>query len=87
MIRIFKGFLQLLSLRPQTESLQHTGSTVPVLLAVVLGYHLFLDVFQLLVGEVLHEHRLKHLQHISVKTQLDAEKDEQVTFLIIAYPA
>lgn len=65
MISIFKGFLQLLCLGPQTEALQHLSGTVPLLLAAVLRYHLFLYVLQLLVGEVLHKHRLEHLKHIS----------------------
>lgn len=63
-IGVLEGFLQLLCLAPQAEALQHLGGTVPLLLAAVLCYHLFLDVLKLLVREVLHEHRLKHLQHI-----------------------
>lgn len=65
-IGILKGFLQLLCLAPQTEALEHLSGTVPLLLAAVLCYHLFLDVLELLIGEVLHEHRLKHLQCISL---------------------
>lgn len=63
-IGVLEGFLQLLCLAPQAEALQHLGGTVPLLLAAVLCYHLFLDVLKLLVREVLHEHRLKDLQHI-----------------------
>lgn len=64
-IRILEGFLQLLRLTPQAEALQHLGSTVPLLLTAMLRYHLLFDVLELLIGEVLHEHRLKHLQYIS----------------------
>lgn len=66
MIRILEDFLQLLRLTPQAEALQHLGSTVPLLLTAVLRYHLFFDVLQLLIGEVLHEHWLEHLQCISL---------------------
>lgn len=66
MISILKCFLQLLCLAPQTEALEHLSSTVPLLLAAVLFYHLFLDVLKLFIAEVLHEHRLKHLQRISL---------------------
>lgn len=65
MIGIFEGFLQLLCVAPQTEALQHLNCTAPLLLVAVLRYHLFLDVLQLLIGEVLHKHRLKHLQQSS----------------------
>lgn len=63
-IGVLEGLLQLLRLTPQAEALQHLGGAVPLLLAAVLRYHLLLDVLELLVREVLHEHRLKHLQHI-----------------------
>ena len=66
MIRILEDLLQLLCLTQQTEALQHLGSTVPLLLTAVLRYHLLFDVLQLLVGEVLHEHWLEHLQHIAL---------------------
>lgn len=65
MIGVLEGFLQLLRLTPQAEALQHLSSTVPLLLAAVLRYHLLFDVLELVVGEVLHEHRLKHLQDTS----------------------
>ena len=65
MVRIFKGLLQLLCLAPQSEALQNLSGTGPLMLAAVLCYHLLLDVFELLIGEVLHKHRLKHLQTTS----------------------
>lgn len=66
MVGVLEGLLQLLCLAPQADAFEHLSSTVPPLLAAVLCYHLLLDVLELLVGEVLHEHRLKHLQRISL---------------------
>lgn len=64
-ICVFEGLLQL-HLTPQTEALQHLSSTAPLLLAAVLSHHLFLYVLQFLIGKVLHQHGLKHLQTTSL---------------------
>lgn len=64
MVGVFEGLVQLLSLTPQVQALQHLGGCVPLLLAAVLRYHLPLYGLQLLIGEVLHQHGLEHLRQV-----------------------
>lgn len=61
MVRVLEGLMQLLGLIEQAEAFEHLGSTIPSLLAAMLVDHLLLDVLELLVGKVLHQHGLEHL--------------------------
>ncbi|TNN42864.1 hypothetical protein EYF80_046935 [Liparis tanakae] len=66
-VGVLQGAVQLLRPAHQAPPLQQLRGGA-VLLAAVLRHHLPLDVLQLLVREVLHEHRLEHLQRAPLDT-------------------